>query len=95
MFPLELRLILFEPLLPNEILYLYMAEKLEAHTVNKTQFPRLTVLANIPPESISQSWLRFLKQCLKRGCALSEATIANFFNISAQEVPKDLLGNYS
>ena len=50
MFPLDLKLVLFEPLLPNQHLYHYLAEQLEDHAPIRTQYEELAVLVNIVPQ---------------------------------------------
>lgn len=48
-FPLDLRLTLFEPLLPNQHLYKYLGEQLSEHRIEKSQFSSLSSLINIIP----------------------------------------------
>jgi hypothetical protein len=48
-FPLNLRLVLFEPLLPNQQLYAYLANQLEEHSAERSQFEQLATLINIVP----------------------------------------------
>lgn len=52
-FPFELRLTLFEPLLPDQHLYKYLGEQLAEHKAEKSQFGQLASLVSIVPNSIS------------------------------------------
>jgi hypothetical protein len=67
LFPLELQLALFGPLLPNQHLYDYLGAQLEEHAAGKTQFDKLSELMNILPEEVSFEWIKFFRECLKRG----------------------------
>ena len=53
LFPLELRLELFLPLLPDRRLYGELGRELEEHQVAKTQFEQLGQLLEVVPDSLT------------------------------------------
>jgi hypothetical protein len=81
LFPLDLKLVLFWPLLPNQHLYLQLAEQLEEHAPGKTQFERLGELLNVVPEEITFEWVRFARECLKRGNRPSGELVAGVLGL--------------
>ena len=67
LFPLDLKLVLFEPLLPDQHLYQYLGDQLEEHSAEKTEFNKLSELVNVVPEEVSFEWVKFMRECMKRG----------------------------
>ena len=61
MFPLELRITIFQPLLPNQPLYCYLAQQLAQHALANSSFTELQPLVNIVPLEVSFEWVQFMK----------------------------------
>ncbi len=78
-FPFDLRLTLFEPLLPDQHLYKYLGEQLAEHRAEKSQFAQLGSLVSIVPTSVSSEWVLFMRECLKRGYFPDEQHLATVF----------------
>jgi hypothetical protein len=74
-----MRLFLFEPLLPNQHLYTYLANQLEEHSAEKSQFQQLARLINIVPTEVTFEWVKFVRESLKRGNKPNEALLASIF----------------
>lgn len=78
-FPFDLRLALFQPLLPDQHLYKYLGEQLAEHRAERSQFSQLAALVSIVPTAISSEWMLFTKECLKRGYCPDETHLSAIF----------------
>ena len=81
LFPLDLKLILFEPLLPSQHLYQYLGDQLEEHSIERTKFKKLGDLVSIIPSDATFEWVKFMRQCMKRGNQPSPQAVAEIFDL--------------
>ena len=68
------------------------SDQLEEHSIERTRFEKLSDLVGIVPSDFTFEWVKFMRECMKRGNQPSQEAVSQIFElVDDEDIDHDVL----